>query len=64
MPIKLKDKNYYPSVFLEKYYFIEGIVYYCITFILFYWTQAFCNNSDEEYHSDKCINLLLETLKN
>ena len=36
MPIKLKDKNYYPSVFLEKYYFIEGIVYYCITFILFY----------------------------
>ena len=31
-----KNENYYPKVFLEKYYFIEDI-------------RIYCSNSDEEY---------------
>ena len=45
-----KDKNYYPKVFLEKYYFIED-------------KEIFCSSSDGEYYDEECINLLLETLK-
>ena len=44
-----KDKNYYPKVLLEKYYFIEDIkIYY--------------SNSNEEYYDEECIKLLLEIL--
>ena len=55
-PIKLigsiyrKGENYYPKVFLEKYYFIEEI-------------EIFCSNSDKKFYDEKCINLFLETLK-
>ena len=45
-----KYENYYPKVFLEKYYFIEDI-------------EIFCSNSDEEYYDEECMNLFLETLK-
>ena len=45
-----KDENFYPKVFLEKYYFTEDI-------------EIDCGNSDEEYSDEKCIHLLLETLK-
>ena len=33
-----KDKNYYPKVFLGKYYFIED-------------KEIFCSNSDEECYN-------------
>ena len=45
-----KDENYYPKVFLVKYYFIEDI-------------EILCSNSDEEYYDEECINLFLKTLK-
>ena len=34
-----KDENYYPKVFLEKYYFIENI-------------EIFCSNFDEKYYDE------------
>ena len=40
MSIKLKGENYYPSVFLEKYYFIEDIV------LLFYYFYFILYNTD------------------
>ena len=45
-----KDENYYPKVFLGKYYFIEDI-------------EIYCSNSDAEYYDEECINLFLKTLK-
>ena len=35
-----KDENYYPKVFLEKYYFIGDI-------------ETFCSNFDEEYYDEE-----------
>ena len=64
MPIKLKMKTIILQFFLKNIILLKTLFYYFIIFILFYITQIFCNNSDEEYHSDKCVNLLLETLKN
>ena len=49
--IYMKDENCHPQVFLEKYYFIEGI-------------ETFCSNSDEEYYDEEYINLFLKLLKN
>ena len=45
-----KDENYYPKVFLEKYYFIEDI-------------EIYCSNSDEEYYDEECIYLFFKTPK-
>ena len=45
-----KDENYYPKVFLEKYYFIEGI-------------ENWCSNIDEKYYDEECIHLFLGTRK-
>ena len=47
----MKDENCHPQVFLEKYYFLEGI-------------ETFFSNSDEEYYDEECINLFLKLLKN
>ena len=46
----IENENYYPKVFLEKYYFIEDI-------------KIYCSNSDEEHYGEECVNLVLETLK-
>ena len=45
-----RNEDCYSKVFLEKYYFIEDIEFFCI-------------NSDEEYYNEKCAYLFLETLK-
>ena len=45
-----EDENYYPEVFLERYYIIEGVWF-------------FCSNTDEECYDEECINLFLKTLK-
>ena len=42
-----KDENYYPKVFLEKYYFVEDI-------------EIYFSNSNEEYYDEECINLFLK----
>ena len=38
------------KVFFKKCYFIEHI-------------ELFCNNSDDKYYDEECINLFLKTLK-
>ena len=38
-------------MFFEKYYFIEDM-------------NIYCNDSDEKYYDEECINLFLGTLKN
>ena len=45
-----KDENYYPKVFLEKYYIIEHI-------------EFFCSNSEEQYYDEEYITLFLGTHK-
>ena len=45
-----KDENYYPKVFLEKYYFFEDI-------------EIYFSNSDEEYYDEECINLFLKSFE-
>ena len=48
--IDRKDENYYPKVFLEKYYFIEHM-------------KIFCINFDEECYDEECINFFKKTLR-
>ena len=46
---------------LEKYYFIEDILFY---HFFIEDMQIFCSNLDEEYKDKKYLNLVLELLKN
>ena len=52
-----KDKNYYPKVFLKKYW-KQKQKFSAVKDI-----EIQCSNSDEEYYDKECINLFLETLK-